>query len=129
MSTPGLQLYRHSAMIRAIYYAVAYTATHSGFRAVWDKFLGMLSLWWSSRNSKLSQRVVDARLEACEMCPLYCWELKTCGDARHPQLWHDQTTQSTQPMGCFCWLPAKAKLSEATCWLDDQSVEPMRWPE
>ena len=115
-------------MLRALYHAVIYTACHSGFQEVWHRFWGMCSTWWASRNSKLSQGVVAARLDACRQCPLYCEDLSTCGDARNPQLWHDQTTGSTRPMGCFCFLPVKAKLSEATCWLDDQSVGDMRWP-
>ena len=116
-------------MLRALYYAIGYTASHSGFREVWHKFQGMCSMWWGSRNSKLSHLVVAARLEACRQCPIYCADLGTCGDARKPQLWHDQTAGTTQPMGCFCYLPTKARLSEATCWLDDQSVGNMRWPE
>ena len=115
-------------MLRAIYYAVGYTAAHHGFREVWWRFSGMILTWWSSRRSVLPTQVVASRREACELCPLFCWELQTCGDYRKPQLWHNQTTGRTEPMGCGCFIPSKSKLSEATCWLDDQSVEPLRWP-
>lgn len=53
---------------------------------------------------------VEQRLQACRDCPIYCPDLETCGDAR---------TLDDKPLGCFCYLPVKARISSSVCWLHE----------
>lgn len=55
-----------------------------------------------------SREKVEHRLKACLDCPIYCHELKTCGDAR---------TIDDKPLGCFCYIPVKARIESSVCWL------------
>lgn len=59
-------------------------------------------------DKQASSEVVERRLKACHDCPIYCPELQTCGDAR---------TIDDKPLGCFCYLPVKARIKSSVCWL------------
>lgn len=64
-----------------------------------------------SRDRRADPSTVARRLNRCLICPVFCRELKTCGDARIPD--------RDDPMGCFCYMPVKARIRDAVCWLQE----------
>lgn len=60
------------------------------------------------------KKVSDARLRICERCPIYFRPMGTCGS---PLSWSRRGT------GCWCYMPIKAKLPDAECWLDAEDVK------
>jgi hypothetical protein len=110
-------------MLKALSAALRFELRYGSFLDAAHRAHGMWLTWWRSLGKALPQAQVEKRLQACRSCPLYCAERQTCGDALNPE-WLDDRT----PMGCFCHLPTKARLTAATCWLDEHTVEPLRWP-
>jgi len=73
----------------------------------WGRLRDALYLAWDSlREPPAIPEVVEARLAACRACVLYYEPLQTCGTPLHD---HD--------MGCWCHVPAKARIPAAKCWL------------
>ncbi|NDJ15602.1 MAG: hypothetical protein EBY17_31270 [Acidobacteriia bacterium] len=64
-----------------------------------------------SRDKQADQQTVSRRINRCLICPVFCRELNTCGDARLPE--------AEDPMGCFCYIPVKARIRDAVCWLQE----------
>lgn len=90
-----------------------------------DRPLGRLRDAWRLLRASVGVKKVtlvhfENRMDACRECPIYHPGLQTCGS---PLKNHD--------LGCWCHMPTKAWLKEATCWLDDhaQSPQPFGWKE
>ena len=64
------------------------------------------------------------RLKHCLKCPVYYAPLGTCGSPLHK----DAKDHTGKPMGCFCFMEYKAA-TRCNCWLYDESVGVMGWPE
>lgn len=62
------------------------------------------------RNKKLWRN----RLRECVRCPLYDRRYKTCGSPG-------------TDVGCHCFLPMKAALPEARCWVEETLLEDDQW--
>lgn len=75
------------------------------------KVASTLFLTLISRERLASEQTVTRRLNRCLICPVFCRELQTCGDARLPD--------SAEPMGCFCYMPVKARIQASICWLQE----------
>ena len=114
-------------MLRAIFYALRHSAEYEPVEQFWGRITGFFSIVFSKR---VPLTITEERLAACGKCPLFCKELRTCGDARRPEYWNDPEDGQRKAMGCHCYLPMKARLSEATCWLDDHSFSDRgpNWP-
>lgn len=57
---------------------------------------------------RVEPKILNKRLDTCRQCPVYVPDTETCGKAG-------------QPTGCWCFMPVKAMMPEATCWLRDQN--------
>jgi len=81
----------------------------SGYLRIWRA----VSLWWGALepDSTVSDSLRTARLNACQTCPLFYRPLQTCGTPLKKEL---------RGLGCWCNMEAKAKLTDATCWIDDE---------
>jgi hypothetical protein len=53
----------------------------------------------------------DARLAVCRSCPLWYAPLQTCGSP---------LKRGWSGLGCYCFMPAKARTRTAECWADEQ---------
>ena len=58
--------------------------------------------------------LVKARLRYCAQCPFFNKTHQTCGTAGEDD-------------GCWCFMPVKAMIPEATCWARDNYME--GWPD
>jgi len=80
-------------------------------RSVWRSvraFLGIGSFEYTNR-------VVWAkRLRICMKCPLYDKEYRRCFN---PNQTYETEDGITRPSGCGCYMPVKARLKDAECWL------------
>ena len=80
-------------------------------RSVWRSvkaFLGIGSFEYANR-------VVWAkRLRICMKCPLYDRKYRRCFDAHQT---YETEDGITRPSGCGCYMPVKARLKDAECWL------------
>jgi len=111
-------------MLRALWAALVFEWRYGSWSDLWFRAHGMFLTWWRSLGKTQDPRITEQRLAACRKCPIYCASRQTCGDPSSPE-WLGEGI----PMGCFCHLPTKAKLPAAVCWLDEQNVEGIRWPE
>jgi len=78
--------------------------------AAWT-VISTLFLTLISKDRRADNRTVARRLNRCLICPVFCHELKTCGDAR--------ISDREDPMGCFCYMPVKARIRDAVCWMQE----------
>lgn len=84
---------------------------------------GVLASFFAPAGVLASRRTFRRRLRACRACPLYDRAFRTCGDG--------VSTLETEkgelvPAGCQCWMPLKARLLKATCFMEDIGL-PSRW--
>lgn len=100
--------------VRALWLGAIRGVHSRSFKAVaqagW-KVLRTVVLTIVSKDSGADARLVARRLNRCLVCPVYCHELRTCGDAR--------LNDREDPMGCFCYMPVKARIRDAVCWLQE----------
>jgi len=71
-----------------------------------------------------SRSLYRRRLRICRACPFYDRTLRTCGDGE--TLIEDTSRNVSVPSGCQCWLPLKARMKDASCFLADIGREP-KW--
>lgn len=90
-----------------------------GTHCLTSPFRIMRSLMTRSGGSPLS----GLRMDACRQCPLYDDTLKTCGNAINPLI------LDSEPAGCFCYMPLKVTLPDATCWLNERTDNNSGWSE
>ncbi len=118
----GIRFYKSFA--RAIWLAARHDIQRSGPRVILFHAWGFLtSLFAWVFHEEASAKAVQLRLNACEQCEIYCPELQTCGDAR---------VDDDKPLGCFCFMPVKARIPASRCWLNEsEGLEPgtMGWPK
>jgi hypothetical protein len=83
----------------------------AAYRRVWRA----LSLWWGATDpgARVSPEVYAKRLETCKNCPLFFKPLQTCGSP---------LTRNSD-LGCWCFMPAAAKLADKGCWIDEYSQD------
>jgi hypothetical protein len=113
----------YSGFARALWLAARYDVRRSGWRVAGFHAWGFLkAIWGWIRAKKPSKEMVQRRLNACESCEIYCPELRTCGDVR---------LDDDKPLGCFCYMPVKARIKDSECWLKGEGIEPgaMGWPK
>lgn len=91
-------------------------------RDFWRRLGKAIKLWFGGlkEGGKVSDEIYQLRIEACRQCPIAFqrFGLLTCGSPLVKELRH---------VGCFCSMPDKAKLTEATCWLDDTTGLDYGW--
>lgn len=88
----------------------------AAYRRIWRA----LSLWWGAMDNgtRVDEEEYDRRIRICEGCPLFYWPLRTCGSP---------LSKTLRGMGCSCQMDVKARLKDATCWLDDELGTEARW--
>ncbi len=64
--------------------------------------------------------IVFRRMRVCQRCALYYKPLGTCSSP---------LKEGARDMGCWCFMPEKAAILEADCWLRESGVEDAGWPE
>lgn len=81
----------------------------SGYLRIWRA----VSLWWGALrpDATVSPSRYRERIDTCRKCPIFYPSLQTCGTPLKKEL---------RGLGCYCNMEAKAKLEDATCWLDDE---------
>lgn len=77
------------------------------------RILRFIKLWRSNKSpdAYVSEQHYHLRLATCERCPIFYKPLRTCGTP---------LKKSLRDLGCWCFLPVKARLRAATCWLNDE---------
>lgn len=82
-------------------------------RVGWRRIYRAVVLWFGLLRSgeTVSDEIAERRLAACRGCPIWYAPLETCGS---PFLGKDSD------LGCWCYMPAKVRLSAASCWLDSE---------
>lgn len=77
------------------------------------RIMRFVKLWWTLKDpdAYVSELHYQRRLITCERCPVFFKPLRTCGTPLKKDL---------RGIGCYCFMEAKAKLTHATCWLDDE---------
>lgn len=86
----------------------------AAYRRIWRA----LALWWGAmdKGAQVDELEYYRRIVICEGCPLFYRPLRTCG-----------SPMQNADLGCWCQMDAKARLKDATCWLDDSLGEGARW--
>lgn len=115
--------------LRALWLAGRRDAALNGWRVLfwhgWNMFRAS-ARWLLKADARADSDLVKSRLKhGCAGCPVYCHELATCGDAR--------LKDDAEAMGCFCYMPVKARIKDSVCWLHEPEQEEARaiyggWP-
>lgn len=69
--------------------------------------LKMLMTALLSKKGKASAEIYEERMMICRDCPVYFKPTDSCGSP----------LANNTDVGCWCYLPAKARQSEAKCWI------------
>lgn len=104
----------------ATFHAAFYVCARS-FGGCLSRGRGFISaLWALAFGPKVDRSTYLLRLHACRLCPIWNAQRETCGS---PDSIDERTGYLKDgepiPMGCFCHIPTKAQLQDATCWLHD----------
>lgn len=78
----------------------------------------MVTLWvdWLWRkDSPVDNAAFEKRMACCRSCPLWYPRLETCGSPLRPK---------NERGGCWCFMPAAAKLKNKQCWADQELDQP-----
>lgn len=105
---------------RRFFVAVFLAAMFGMKRFTWREIfasLKMLFVALTSKKGKASDELFNERMETCRNCALHFAPLDTCGSplSDHPEL------------GCFCYLPAKARQAGAKCWIRENTTIDGGW--
>lgn len=116
-------------IVEAFWAAIVFSAQHHGLAEAMHRVVGTVRLLTTSE--KATPEVYLERVSACQKCPLFDQELETCGSAKHPEWWINPESGVRDVLGCLCVIRIKARLAEATCWLDDHSFSDLgpNWPK
>jgi len=106
--------FARALVIAALYYC----GQRQCLRRAWGFIPALLSLL----RRPAPEPVIRDRLTRCRKCSIYNSRLETCGTPFVESV-------DDEPMGCFCYMPVKARLPEATCWLADNTNGEMGWPD
>lgn len=86
------------------------TAREKCLRSIWLS----ASAFWAIRGSdRVDRKTWFLRMRACNRCPVYDHRLKRCHNSF--QTYPENGVE--RPFGCGCYMPVKATLKEAECWL------------
>jgi len=84
------------------------------------------AIWFAAshppEDTLASEQTARRRLAACEQCPIYDLKWKACGDGQH-------RLKNGDYVGCLCYMPFKVHLTHATCWLHEQGLTELGWPQ
>jgi hypothetical protein len=106
--------------ILAVIVAVGWSPL-SGKGNIWLRARDAFWLAWDARTAPVADALeIAQRIHACRECPIFYRPLMTCGSPFH-----------TDPeLGCFCYMPFKARMKNARCWLRiRRSAVPWGWKE
>jgi hypothetical protein len=79
-------------------------------RIAWRRIGRAMSLWTVViRGTHVPHGTLEARLACCKGCPLWYSPLQTCGSP---------FKKGAEDLGCWCFMPQKAKYDDAVCWMD-----------
>jgi len=116
--------------LRALWLAARRDAVQNGWRVLFWHGWNMLrasARWLLKADARADADLVKSRLKhGCEGCPVFCHELNTCGDAR--------IEADDEALGCFCYMPVKARIKDSVCWLHEPEQEEAKaiyggWPK
>lgn len=105
--------------LAAVVLAAIYRADKLSIREVCKALWGIARAL-TARRGKASKRLVRARLEHCESCPLFYSPLRTCGSP---------LMEGHEDLGCWCFMNAKAQDPKATCWANHETDLDIGWPQ
>lgn len=86
-----------------------------GGRAGWKrigKALGLFVGIIQDGGKRVPEDMELLRLQTCGKCPLFHVELSTCGSP---------LKKATRGVGCYCFMPEKAKYESSRCWIDSDT--------
>lgn len=110
-------------LFRALFFGARYDFFRRDFSFIWRAALSLPKALFmlAFRIDRAEPALIEQRLDTCAICPIFCKELQTCGDARD--------LNEPDPLGCFCHLPSKARLKKSRCWVREQGVMTGGWQE
>lgn len=79
-------------------------------RVAWRRIGRAMRLWATlAGGRRVPHGTYDNRLACCRACPLWYAPLETCGSP---------FKSGATDLGCWCFMPQKAKYYDAVCWMD-----------
>jgi hypothetical protein len=85
----------------------------TSFRRLVSAFTIWVNFW--SKPETVSRTLYFERMRACYRCPVFSKQFKTCGNPR---------SKENRDIGCWCYMPNKASISNIRCWLDEIGGHP-----
>lgn len=76
-------------------------------------WMSLSAMWKLSKSDFAHRRTFIQRIRICNACPIYDFKTKRCLNKEH--VFNDNGVM--RPFGCGCYMPVKAKLKDAECWL------------
>lgn len=73
----------------------------------------MKAFWSIDKADTVDRKTWFVRMRACSRCPVYDHRLKRC----HNRFQLHMENGVERPFGCGCYMPIKASLKGAECWL------------
>lgn len=113
--------------VRALRRATWWACVESGIGVCFSRGWGMVKALWPWPRSKYDPDMARRRMEVCENCDFYVARYKTCGSPNSGQTWHNPMSGKNELVGCFCFMPYKAKIPNAKCWASEQSDDMIGW--
>lgn len=109
MNPPSFPSVSKRKLITALLLAAAFSPISSsdGWLRIWRAVKLMVCGLYDGKS--VDERIYRRRMECCRACPLFYHKLETCSS---PISTHGD-------LGCWCYMPAKAMLPEAKCWIDE----------
>lgn len=102
-------------LFKALLVAAAFSDVTS--KVGWTRLLAAFQVWFGileSGGKRVSPLEYERRMRVCHSCVLFHKPLLTCGSPLR---------KDSPELGCWCFMPTKAKFEESTCWLDDNLGE------
>ncbi len=81
-----------------------------GWVRLWRAFVLWLGIM-RSKGERVDIAVYNRRMRICEACPIYYAPLQTCGSPFRGE---------ESELGCWCFMPEKAKYEVSRCWGTDE---------
>lgn len=94
--------------------AVFSIGTYHGWIRIGKAFALWLGFCRHPKDALVEPRTYTFRLATCSVCPIFYKPLQTCGTPLRKTL---------RPLGCWCFMPAKARLAAAQCWIDENAPD------
>jgi hypothetical protein len=105
------KIIRQYQFLKAVLIAARYGIERFTLPEILSACLSVLKQIFSNKTADASKLIWFSRVKKCLKCPVFDSRRLTCGSpfSTHPEL------------GCYCFMPIKAKMNSATCWLDENS--------